>query len=104
MNLDQILNYVALVATVATVLSALLPYLMTKTKSQKLLNAEKYALQVVQAVAQTGAQLTNEQKKQEATAQLTQLINHSKETITATAEDIDRLIEQAVNSLNGGAK
>jgi hypothetical protein len=95
MNLDQILNYIALIAIAAPVVYSIIAFAIPKTKNVKLQNAEKLALQVVQAVEQTGGQLTSQAKKEAATANLTALVK-------ASGAEIDRLIESAVNTMNGG--
>ncbi|PCR99004.1 phage holin, LLH family [Lactococcus fujiensis] len=94
MNLDQILNLIALITIAAPVVGSVITYVIPKTKNVKLQNAEKLALQVVKAVEQTGGQLTSKEKKDVATANLTALV-------TAGGAEVDRLIEAAVNTMNG---
>lgn len=94
MNLDQILNLIALITIAAPVVGSVITYVIPKTKNVKLQNAEKLALQVVKAVEQTGGQLTSKEKKDVATANLTALVK-------AGGAEVDRLIEAAVNTMNG---
>ncbi|PCR98853.1 phage holin, LLH family [Lactococcus fujiensis] len=94
MNLDQILNLIALITIAAPVVGSVITYIIPKTKNVKLQNAEKLALQVVKAVEQTGGQLTSKEKKDVATANLTALVK-------AGGAEVDRLIEAAVNTMNG---
>lgn len=94
MNLDQILNLIAVITIAAPVVGSVITYVIPKTKNVKLQNAEKLALQVVKAVEQTGGQLTSKEKKDVATANLTALVK-------AGGAEVDRLIEAAVNTMNG---
>ncbi|WP_054639351.1 phage holin, LLH family [Lactococcus fujiensis] len=94
MNLDQILNLIAVITIAAPVVGSVITYVIPKTKNVKLQNAEKLALQVVKAVEQTGGQLTSKEKKDVATADLTALVK-------AGGAEVDRLIEAAVNTMNG---
>lgn len=93
MNLDQILNYIALIAIAAPIVAAVIAYAIPKTKNERLKHAEMVALQVVKAVEQTGGELTGEDKKNVAKANLTAILKKN-------GAEIDRLIEWAVHTIN----
>lgn len=99
MNLDQIVNVVALLVVATGFLIPYLSWIQAHTHNQRVKALETWALQIMRSLNEAGSELTPEDKQKEAEKQLVDLINQGLLKVSVTDNDIKRYINNASNIL-----
>ena len=95
MNLDQIMDWIALVGIGAGIAVPLIQKLIAMTRSEKIKQVENWALQAVKWADDNFSTIAGTDRKTKAINELGRVIDDASQKFNITAQDVERYISNA---------